>query len=341
MVLHCISLEVHCPLMHVKPFEHEIPSSLTTSLGHEAEDPVQRSSGSHSPVEGRQTWSVPENWQLLQQSSLESSHTELFLNLHVAASQQLFPAHLLFSVTKCCAVEWGTSYPSDPPQSQSSPVSTIPFPHLFSVIICTSLLSVKHCLLTLLEKNAPQMLPMVQGLNLSICSDVEGFMMYLPPASHWVAVSWQHCEESCIFAAHWSGVQSWTAPNVCPTSWAITFHSEGVLATTFAPLTVWPSALWSAVSLHNIPIQASPTAEPVLQFVNKVQNALPSEALSACPRQSENKLRRSVIVVELPQGIFHWALEGAVPGHDAPPEGITSDLIPKVMLKVLSKTEDL
>lgn len=79
------------------------------------------------------------------------SQTAVLTNLQVVASQ-----HLLFP------------QPSTPPQSQSSPDSTIPLPHSFSVIILTSLLEVKHVVLTLRLLNAEQIFPTEQGLKVSI-----------------------------------------------------------------------------------------------------------------------------------------------------------------------------
>lgn len=94
MVWHWVSREVHCPEMHCRPPEQESPSERTSSLGQEGPVPEQRSSGSHSPVEGRQTSVVGEKRQLVQQSSLESSHSALLMNLQVVGLQQVFPPHL-------------------------------------------------------------------------------------------------------------------------------------------------------------------------------------------------------------------------------------------------------
>lgn len=63
---------------------------------------------------------------------------------------------------------------------------------------------------------------------------------------------------------------------VCIT-YAITCHSVEVLATTFAPETVWTPPvlevefLESAFTTQACPNQAKPTADPVLQFVSRVQ----------------------------------------------------------------------
>ena len=63
--------------------------------------------------------------------------------------------------------------------------------------------------------------------------------MYSDEASQVVVDSGQHCcAATAVLLAQVEEVQSWTAPNVCPVSWATTSHSVAVRATTFAPLTV-------------------------------------------------------------------------------------------------------
>jgi hypothetical protein len=136
------------------------------------------------------------NWQSLQQSSLESSHTALFLNLHVDASQ-----HALFP-------HWEL-----PPQSQSSPASTMPLPHTGSPMVVMPRLLVRQLDSTELRRRALQMLPMEQGENLVMPCAVEGFMMNCSPASHWPLLSGQHCCELTVLASPQEReVQSCTAP---------------------------------------------------------------------------------------------------------------------------------
>lgn len=144
--------------------------------------PEQISCGSHTPVLALQTVPAVENWQLVQQSSFEGSQTALFLNLHVVASQHVLLPQ--FAV---------------PPQSHSSPSSTMPLPHCWPVIVVTPLLSDRHDPLTLLRPRAAQMFPTEQGLNPLMPSTVEGFMMYLAPASQVVVLSGQHCCELTVW----------------------------------------------------------------------------------------------------------------------------------------------
>lgn len=164
------------PLAHFKPPVQLVPSVAVLSAGHVAEEPVHISAGSHSPVLGRQVCVDGANWQLLQHSSLESSQTALFLNLQVAASQHWFPAQLAV-----------------PPQSQSSPASTMPLPHCCPVIVVTPLLLLKQKVLTLFRWKAEQILPMEQGLNAVMPWPVEGFMRYFSPASQVPLLRGQHC----------------------------------------------------------------------------------------------------------------------------------------------------
>jgi hypothetical protein len=99
-------------------------------------------------VLGLQTVSAEANWHDLQHSSLESSQTAVALKRQVVGSQ-----HAL------------SPQPSTPPQSQSSPSSTIPFPHCRGVIVMTPLLSEKHSVLTLERRKAEQILPIEHWLN--------------------------------------------------------------------------------------------------------------------------------------------------------------------------------
>ena len=79
---------------------------------------MQTSAVSHfASFDGRHTCCAGANPQLcVQQALLSGSHTALFLNLHVAALQQL------------------ESTPR--PGSQSSPVSTMPLPHIWREMVC-------------------------------------------------------------------------------------------------------------------------------------------------------------------------------------------------------------
>jgi len=180
-------------------------------------------------VLGLQTTPAVAKWQFLQQSSLESSQTAEFLNLQVAALQQvLFP------------------HDAVPPQSQSSPSSTMPLPHCWPVMVVRPLLSTSAEALTLLRPRAEQMLPMEQGLKSAMPSPVEGFMMYLEPASQVVELRGQHCcALTTWLLAQVEESQSCTAPKVCPDSWAMTCHSVLVLATMLAPLTISPADFWT------------------------------------------------------------------------------------------------
>jgi hypothetical protein len=91
---------------------------------------------------------------------LASSHTAPFLNLHVLASQHALVPQL-----------------AAPPQSQSSPSSTMPLPHCAPVMSGTPRLELKQKVLTLLRPMAEQMLPTEQGLKEVIPWAVDGFMM--------------------------------------------------------------------------------------------------------------------------------------------------------------------
>jgi hypothetical protein len=128
-----------------------VPSFWYWSLGQALELPVHVSAMSQTPVLARQTVPDEEYWQLEQQLSFESSQTAPDLNLQVVASQQALSSHA-----------------SVPPQSQSSPASTMPFPHWLPVIVTTPRLSVRHVDWMLLRPMAEQMLPIVHSEKLVI-----------------------------------------------------------------------------------------------------------------------------------------------------------------------------
>lgn len=174
-----------------------IPSGAVASTGQVASDPEHTSSGSHSPVlyhrqsalaisprslmylplTARHTVPCEENWQVSwQQSSLLGSQTEPVVNLHVVGSQHVFEPQ-----------------DSSPPQSQSSPLSTIPLPHWLPVIVVTSLFAERQVVFTLLRPIAEHMLPIVQAENFVIPLEVDGFMIYASPASHVELLRGQHC----------------------------------------------------------------------------------------------------------------------------------------------------
>lgn len=119
---------------------------MCVSTGQVLELPVHVSAMSQAPVLARHTVFAGENWHLLQQLSLESSQTALFLYLHVFASQQGLSAQL-----------------ASPPQSQSSPASTMPLPHLPPLIVTTPRFSERQLDLILLRPIAEQILPIVHG----------------------------------------------------------------------------------------------------------------------------------------------------------------------------------
>jgi hypothetical protein len=101
------------------------------------------------PVLARHIVPLEANWQLLvQQSSLLGSQTDCEVNLQVVGSQQGLLPH-----------------PEVPPQSHSSPASTMPFPHWLPVMVVTSLLADKQVVFTLILPIAEQMLPIEQGEN--------------------------------------------------------------------------------------------------------------------------------------------------------------------------------
>lgn len=162
-IWHWRSLLVHCPLAQARPFPHDSPSGLFLSGGQLGDLPVHFSSGSQGPVLALQTLSLDLYWQFSQHSSFESSQTALALNLHVRASQQGLPLH-----------------EASPPQSQSSPSSTIPFPHWLPVMVTTPRLFTRQSDRTLFRPMPEQMLPTVQGENCVIPRPEVGFMMNLP-----------------------------------------------------------------------------------------------------------------------------------------------------------------
>jgi hypothetical protein len=198
MTLHCWSRLVHWPEAHCKPLPQESPLGVLMSAGQKGPVPEQVSCGSHWPVLARQTVELEANWQLRQQSSLRSSQTEPVVNLQVVGLQQALPWQLAV-----------------PPQSQSSPDSTIPLPQMGSLMVTTRRLSVRQLPLTELRARAVQTFPMVHKLNVSMPGIEDGFMMYLDPALHELLLSGQHCWDATKLAsAHASPSQSWTAPYV-------------------------------------------------------------------------------------------------------------------------------
>lgn len=174
--LHCWSREVHWPEAHWRPSPQLSPSSECVSGGHMGPSPGQVSCGSQSPELSRQTVPEEANWQLRQQSSFESSQTELPLKVQVVASQQSL-----------------SPQPSSPPQSHSSSPSTMPLPHCSPVMVSTSLLLLRQSVLIALLPIALQMLPMVHCEKLSMPGLLEGFMMNRASASQVSAVNGQHC----------------------------------------------------------------------------------------------------------------------------------------------------
>jgi hypothetical protein len=191
---------------------------------------------------------------LEQQLSLESSQTALSLNLQVDASQQELSLQ-----------------PSSPPQSQSSPDSTIPLPHWLPLMVTTPLLSDRQEDLMLFLPMAEQMFPMVQSENLVMLFIAYGFMMYFASASQVDEESGQHWDESCSFSEHVWESQSCTAPKVWPVSWAKTCQEEPELrTTTLAPVTELSPAVVKS-DVHNRPIHDTPTSLSVGQLVIRVQ----------------------------------------------------------------------
>jgi hypothetical protein len=68
--------------------------------------------------------------------------------------------------------------PVGPPQSHSSPSSTMPLPHSPAVMRVTFLLEVRQVLEVVLVRKPLQMLPMVQGEKRFVASIVVGFIYY-------------------------------------------------------------------------------------------------------------------------------------------------------------------
>src|SRR5579859_3656036 len=97
----------------------------------------------------------------MQNESFESSHTDPVENLQVVGLQQLFPAQ-----------------PAVPPQSHSSPSSTMPFPHSPAVIRVTFLFEVRQDCDTSLFAKPEQILPIEQGENRFVASIVVGFIYH-------------------------------------------------------------------------------------------------------------------------------------------------------------------
>lgn len=153
--LHCISRLVHSPLAQNRPvlFPQLSPSGICLSLGHLAESPGHVSSISHAPELLRQTVSSDANRQSLQHGPAASSHTAPSLNRHVSPLQ-----HELSSQSS--------------PQSQSSPASTIPFPHSPGVMVGTSSLLIRQFVRTSPDPMAEQTFPSVQGEK-SVCEELE------------------------------------------------------------------------------------------------------------------------------------------------------------------------
>ena len=100
----------------------------------------------------------------------------MFANLHVAASQHA-------EVVPC-------------PGSQSSPSSTIPFPHMLREMVCMpSLGAARHVVLTAfaeVESIREQMFPLLHGENVFCEDEVTGLMMYISSASQLLDESGQH-----------------------------------------------------------------------------------------------------------------------------------------------------
>jgi hypothetical protein len=130
------------------------------------------------PVLARQTVLAEANWQFEQQDSWESSHTALFLNLHVDGSQQgLFPQD------------------ASPPQSQSSSASTMPLPHWLPVIVVTLRLALRQLDLTVFRPKAEQILPIEQGEKSVRLLLEDGLIMYWSAASHAEVEIGQHAPD--------------------------------------------------------------------------------------------------------------------------------------------------
>lgn len=145
---------MHWPLAHWRPFvvelgrEQDCPSGATMLAGQVPDVPVQVSAGSQIPVLERQIVPEVENWQDEQQSSLASSHTAPEENLHVVGLQH-----------------GSSEQPEGPPQSQSSPSSTMPLPHWAPEMVGMFLLVDRQEVSTEFLPMALQMFPTEQGEN--------------------------------------------------------------------------------------------------------------------------------------------------------------------------------
>lgn len=118
-----------------------------------------------------------------------------------------------------------------------------------------------------------------------------------PAASHVVLVNGQQ------FDPHVSEVQSWTAPKLCPISWATTCHSVRLFVATEVPDTV-PWDPWSLACLtQSCPSQATPTSCPVGQPDMSAHRPAWSFARWA-PRHLLNADSRS-LSVNVSQPVFH------------------------------------
>lgn len=117
----CINLraiEVHWPDAHAKSLGPQLsPFGANMSAGQADEFPVHNSSVSQvASLEARQTCVAGANWHCaVQHGALKGSQTALFWNLQVLGLQ-----HVEFVPL---------------PGSQSSPLSTIPFPHIWSAMV--------------------------------------------------------------------------------------------------------------------------------------------------------------------------------------------------------------
>ena len=111
-------MEVHWPAAHARPLDPQLfPLGEKTSAGQADEFPVHTSAASQlASFAGRQTWVAGANRHCaVQQGALLGSQTAFGRNLQVLGSQ-----HVEFEPL---------------PGSQSSPLSTIPLPHICSVIV--------------------------------------------------------------------------------------------------------------------------------------------------------------------------------------------------------------
>jgi hypothetical protein len=112
------AIEVHWPDAHAKSLGPQLfPFGANRSAGQAEKFPVHNSAVSQlGSLEARQTCVAGANWHCaVQHGELSGSQTALFRNLQVSESQ-----HVEFEPL---------------PGSQSSPVSTIPLPHICSVMV--------------------------------------------------------------------------------------------------------------------------------------------------------------------------------------------------------------